>query len=248
MVDALPSRFLPFDFDGMDGEETQFSLNEHLVQYSGFGYTTTSYTRECPRLRAVLEASREVDRDERQRVCKVLQKEIQAYPWGKSIEFDESVYRAEQPLYTPPTTADTYHFDGPPVDVDTLLAQYQPETPKPRTTELPTTVYSAQTNTDLRSALNHLRSDDRDLWVAVGHALKELGDIGRELWLTWSQTSDKYDPADAAAKWTSFKPNQTGYESVFAKAQAAGWLNPRSNRAQGEKSLAVPTSSLPAVT
>ncbi len=81
---------------------------------------------------------------------------------------------------------------------------------------------------DLRSALTALRADDRVLWVAVGHALKTLGEQGRSLWLEWSQTSDKYDSQDAATKWDSFNPLSTGYQSVFAKAQAAGWLNPAS--------------------
>jgi hypothetical protein len=81
---------------------------------------------------------------------------------------------------------------------------------------------------DLRSALAHLRSDDRDLWVSIGHALKTLGEAGRGLWFEWSQTSEKYDPIDAARKWDSFKPTHTGYQAVFAEAQRQGWVNPRS--------------------
>lgn len=79
---------------------------------------------------------------------------------------------------------------------------------------------------DLRSALAHMRSDDRDLWIRMGHALKTLGDQGRGLWLEWSQTSAKYDAADAAATWDSFKPTHTGYQAVFAEAQRQGWVNP----------------------
>jgi hypothetical protein len=45
---------------------------------------------------------------------------------------------------------------------------------------------------DLRSALLHVRADDRGLWVRMGHALYGLGDIGRGLWLTWSATSPKF--------------------------------------------------------
>ena len=81
---------------------------------------------------------------------------------------------------------------------------------------------------DLRSALNHLRADDRDLWIAVGQNLFELGDDGRGLWLTWSQTSEKFDPSDASTRWDTFTGRASGYESVFAKAQAAGWVNPAS--------------------
>ena len=91
---------------------------------------------------------------------------------------------------------------------------------------------SPQTVTDLRSALNFLRADDRDLWISMGHALKELGELGRELWSTWSQTSEKFDGLDAARVWDSFLPKNTGYQAVFAEAQRRGWVNPASNAAK----------------
>jgi hypothetical protein len=43
----------------------------------------------------------------------------------------------------------------------------------------------------LRSALMSMRSDDYDLWIKCGMALKQLGDVGRGLWLEWSLTSEK---------------------------------------------------------
>jgi hypothetical protein len=88
-----------------------------------------------------------------------------------------------------------------------------------------------KTVTELRNALAYLRADDRDLWVAVGQALKELGETGRGLWWNWSQGSDKCKPEDAR-KWDSFDGDRTGYRAVFAKAQVAGWVNPASNAAQ----------------
>jgi hypothetical protein len=89
-----------------------------------------------------------------------------------------------------------------------------------------------QTVTELRSALNHMRSDDRGLWVAMGLALKELGDVGRGLWFDWSQKSSKHDPLKDAKTWDSFKPNRTGYQAVIAEAQRQGWVNPKSNAAR----------------
>ena len=89
----------------------------------------------------------------------------------------------------------------------------------------------AATVTDLRSALSAIRSDDRDVWVSVGIALKTLGEVGRGLWLEWSQTSDKWKPGDAR-QWDTFKPTRTGYAAVFAKAQERGWVNPNSNAAR----------------
>ena len=91
---------------------------------------------------------------------------------------------------------------------------------------------SNQIIADLRSALNSLPSDERGEWVRIGLALKPLGNIGRGLWFEWSAKSIKFDPADAARAWDSFKPSQTGYRAVFATAQAAGWRNPRSNAAK----------------
>ena len=96
----------------------------------------------------------------------------------------------------------------------------------------PSSEVPAQTVTELRSALLSMRSDDRDVWVSMGHALKALGDVGRGLWLDWSATSEKFDPADAAQVWDSFNPSHTGYQAVFAKAQRGGWLNPASRAAR----------------
>ncbi|MEO6608467.1 MAG: PriCT-2 domain-containing protein [Aestuariivirga sp.] len=58
---------------------------------------------------------------------------------------------------------------------------------------------------DLRSALMSMRADDRDLWVRMGLALRELGDVGRGLWMEWSSQSEKFDPPKASKTWESFK-------------------------------------------
>jgi hypothetical protein len=103
----------------------------------------------------------------------------------------------------------------------------------------------AKTAAELRSALASMRSDDRDLWVRMGHALRELGDAGRALWLEWSQASEKYDPKDAARVWNSLNPTGTGYQAVFAEAPRHGWVNPGSNAAQLGGSAATPALSGP---
>lgn len=91
---------------------------------------------------------------------------------------------------------------------------------------------SARTVSELRSALMHMRSDDYELWIRMGLGLRELDNIGRELWLTWSATSEKFDPKIAAKKWDTFNPTSTGYQAVFAQAQLTGWVNPASSVAQ----------------
>lgn len=104
---------------------------------------------------------------------------------------------------------------------------------KPSTrSETEVVAVDTKTISELRSALAYMPSDDRVMWVKVGHALKELGATGRGLWFEWSQTSEKYDPKDAAKKWASFKPNRTGWQAVFKEAQDQGWLNPASKVAR----------------
>lgn len=96
---------------------------------------------------------------------------------------------------------------------------------------------------DLRSALAHMRADDYDLWIRMGHALKALGEQGRGLWLEWSQTSDKYAPEDAR-RWDTFQPQRTGYQAVFAEAQRQGWVNPASAPSAPTKAEPVPPTPL----
>jgi len=86
-----------------------------------------------------------------------------------------------------------------------------------------------ETVVDLRSALHHLHADDRGQWIAMGCALRALGEVGRGLWLDWSQTSSKWTSADAGI-WETLGHERTGHAAVFASAQAAGWINPRANR------------------
>ncbi|MBF0678555.1 MAG: AAA family ATPase [Devosia sp.] len=100
----------------------------------------------------------------------------------------------------------------------------------------------AKTVTELRSALLSMRSDDRDLWMRMGHALKELGDVGRGLWLDWSATSDEHQPKKDARQWDGFKPDRTGYQAVFKAAQEGGWVNPMSKAAQLASTSLKPSS------
>jgi hypothetical protein len=115
------SRFIPMDFDGMPGEEAFIELRTWLIPYSAFAYTTSSHTPESPRARAILEASREMTREERIRVCMAVQARIERDIQG--IKFDASVYRGEQPFFTPMFTSTDYFFEGEPIDVDAMLAE-----------------------------------------------------------------------------------------------------------------------------
>lgn len=96
---------------------------------------------------------------------------------------------------------------------------------------------------ELRAALLAMRADDYHHWIRMGLALRELGDVGRALWMEWSSTSEKFDAKAAARKWDGFKPSDTGHQAVFAEAMRHGWLNPASNAAQLPAPAAAPDES-----
>jgi predicted ATP-dependent serine protease len=82
---------------------------------------------------------------------------------------------------------------------------------------------SQETITELKSALMHLSADNRELWVKMGLALKNVEDKGFSLWLEWSATSPKFNSKDATRVWESLTPTTIDYRSVFSEAQKHGW-------------------------
>lgn len=79
---------------------------------------------------------------------------------------------------------------------------------------------------DLRSALACMPADDRGQWISVGENLASMGDAGRELWIEWSRKSLRYNPGDED-QFDKFKGSRSDYRSIFTRALAAGWINPR---------------------
>lgn len=99
---------------------------------------------------------------------------------------------------------------------------------------------SMETRRDLRSALMSMRADNQGLWQQNGHRLKPLGKVGRDLFMEWSATSDKFDPLVAAKSWDGFKTDRTGYQAVFKAAQDDGWLNPNKSLTTASAEFDVP--------
>ena len=79
----------------------------------------------------------------------------------------------------------------------------------------------------IKSAFDAIPSDDRKLWIKLGHAAKTLdddgGDEGKQAWLEWSKKSEKFDLDDAEASWESFTPTITSHEKIFLMAEDYGW-------------------------
>ena len=84
---------------------------------------------------------------------------------------------------------------------------------------------------NLRNALDHLAdkgySDDYNLWINVGLALKTLDNekIGNQLFHYFSKKSKKYDHDKIEKNWKGFNPKKTSYKWIFREAKNKGWQN-----------------------
>lgn len=166
---AAPRAFLPFDFDGFASVEGFQALLAYLARYRGFGYTTASHTAEAPRARAILKASRPVTRAEGIAIGEILQAEILAALGADSIKFDDSVYRGEQPVYTPVITSEAFYFSGAAVDVDALLIANSRGTPKVTTTSSTVTALGADNGLHWPEKINDGEGREDFVLRAAGH-------------------------------------------------------------------------------
>jgi len=243
-VCALHRSFIGLDLDGgLDAEGLLFLFEELPSKgWSYFAYSTASSTPEGPRCRIVLELDQAADRPsiiKASRAVRNLLSEAVHDQTGQSPKWDAACDRPEQPLYGPVDAPALWVKKeiGRPLKLSWLLSLpvgAPDKLPLANTPAIGMPV-SQQTVTELRSALAFMRADDRELWIRMGQALRPLGEIGRALWLDWSQTSEKWRPQDART-WDTFSGDRTGYEAVFAEAQRRGWVNPRSNAARIEPS------------
>jgi len=92
----------------------------------------------------------------------------------------------------------------------------------------------------LQDALDHIPSDDYDVWLRVGMALKfSLGDKGKAVWDKWSKDADNYDEEEIDKKWVSFKEvaeDKVREGTIYRFAMQNGWQPPlKSVDGGGEK-------------
>src|SRR6266545_3278770 len=104
--------------------------------------------------------------------------------------------------------------------LDALEAELPPIAPRAKTPASAQTIDLTGNVGRARAALQRLskaRCDEYSKWIAVGQALAELGDAGRDLWIEWSEQSDKFDEDVCKAKWSTFKadPQKLTLGSLF---------------------------------
>jgi Bifunctional DNA primase/polymerase, N-terminal/Primase C terminal 2 (PriCT-2)/Family of unknown function (DUF5906) len=97
------------------------------------------------------------------------------------------------------------------------------------------------TNADkLREALGHVPADNRSMWFRIGAALHALGDdwgdASRELWDTWSQTSDKFESDDQDKTWNGYddsREDSATVGTIFFEAHVRGWASDKGESGVG---------------
>jgi hypothetical protein len=96
-------------------------------------------------------------------------------------------------------------------------------------TKQSTQEYDNLSTDDLVDILKSIQgADDRDVWIKVGHALKQyFGDDGYPIWASWSKQSSKWDDVDESKnrkKWDGFAPtNSNGQATLIYLAKKGGW-------------------------
>lgn len=189
-----PKRFHALDFDGFRDDDSFRKCFKLFEVYRGFGYTTWSHQPNQPRARAVFELSREVSRSEGVQLGQAFQSWIEESLSSGAVVFDESVYRGEQPIYSPPQNAQIFHFSGTqPIDVDEFLSSFSPvelsniENPSNEKTDSHGQAYSKLTRDSLAQVLAKLDNTDEPIWTDVANALaRAYGQEGREIFIDFS--------------------------------------------------------------
>ncbi len=238
---AQGRRFMAFDFDGFETPTVFEKLREHLAQYSAVIYTTASSSELAPRARAICELDREVDRREGELLGAAIQTELECLFGVGSISFDPSVYRAEQPIYTPVVGAISWITVGKSIDVDSYLKLSSVKRAESLNDDLIWHLKSLEGNVtieDVRSALTHLPPDcDREMWLRIIWGIRHgLGDVedARELADQWSRgavyaknvVANYRGAEDVMAVFDGYDPNRVDgitVGTVFKAAQDKGW-------------------------
>lgn len=63
---------------------------------------------------------------------------------------------------------------------------------------------------DILNCLSQERCDDYNQWIEVGFALNSLGDRYFNLWLKWSEQSEKFDAEVCEQQWNNIKDKENG--------------------------------------
>lgn len=147
---------LCFDCDWFASPEAFAAFRAAVMKWNCVVYTTASHTDESPRARAIVEISRPVTRAGGIRLGRQVQRHIEKEVGDDAVKFDPSVYRAEQPVFTPLVGAQVWRFHGEPLDAEKAFADADGDEPV------------APNNTQAPSILAHLVDGGGFSWPSDG--------------------------------------------------------------------------------
>lgn len=220
---ALPRNFLAIDGDYFATPEIFLAFTEYVSQWSSVVYTTGSHTPTAPRARAIIELKRSVDRPEGILLGAAVESMFIAALGAGNIKLDESVYRSEQPVYTPLVGAQIYRYTGQPLDVDAAVAAYQSQQalaitdatvtyPTPMSPVSAAILRPSETPTEIAKVQAALASISADCsyqdWIEILFSLNSTGwSCAKPLAQTWSMSAPhRYDAGTFESVWQHARP------------------------------------------
>ncbi len=193
---ALDRRFLAFDFDGFSLPGVFDQVCQYFRKWNCLIYTTASHTEDAPRARAIVELDRMVTNAEGIELGMAAQRLLESEFGVGAIKFDESVYRATQPIYTPVTTSVSTRWTGQPMNVDWVISTY----PAPMDTQAKSQISNSvisPTNKVFQWPAGLVQEGGRNEMMLryAGHLRKRKHTEEEILALALAMNSQKFDPA-----------------------------------------------------
>lgn len=206
---------LTLDIDKYEGDIGGLEFDLDLSGWGAFvAYSTHRHTADMPRVRIVMPLSREVSGDEYRALSQAFCREF-----GSLFVFDECSYKPNQFMFLPSCPVGavgwTMQGQGGAVDVEKYLSLggvasdefsvLEDDDEEDFTRDLPLNMSDDEVKGLLLAyGASGLEYDD---WLKVGQALHHQyqgGDVGYDLWVSWSTLSDKHNERVMRKKYDSF--------------------------------------------
>jgi len=238
---GLNRQYLAFDLDGFESPDIFIKVCNYFSLLNCLIYTTASHTELAPRARVLVELSREITPAEGERLGQSAQKNIESAVGIGKIKFDDSVYRAAQPIYTPITDSQIIRHRGISLDVDEMLNKYPSQhivkpsevseyLAKPANALIETIEGVAR----MLSALTAIPSNiERSTWRNILYSVKAHGFSCCEIKAReWSQTAGEFDSEKNPFGYDEkvfndvwkYSVQSIGAGTLYHYAKQYGWL------------------------
>lgn len=241
---AKDRRFLAFDFDGFSTPNVFQEVCDYFQQWNCLIYTTASHTDAKPRARAIVELDREVSDAEGFELGMAAQRMLEAHFGNAVIKFDESVYRAIQPIFTPVNSSTSIRWSGQPMNVDLVINSY----PSPTTaaTASASTVGTTVINSTFHWPPEMIKEGGRNEMMLryVGHLRKRNHTEEEILVLALAMNAQRFDPALPEAEVASIC-DRYSHQSASVNAFHSPVINSTGNLLDSSGTFQVPITPPP---